>query len=348
MTALKLVTTETRLILMRSCINESRQKIMRVLSDEIYGKAAIKEPVLLELLESPSILRLKGISQYGVPNKYYHFKNYSRYEHSVGVMLLLRGLGVTLEEQVAGLLHDVSVLAFSHIADWVFSRGDRGVENLHDSIHRDFIERTEIPGILERFGFSIERIMDEGNFPFLERKIPDLCADRVDYALREFKYWLDPKLVSRSIKNLVNFNGEIVFFDCDVAFDFATNFLKLQTNHWGSYEAIVRYYLFSEALKIALREGVVLERDFYRDEEAVLSKIERRQHEEIESMLALLKKKEIKDFGSKSGRRVVKKFRYVDPKVIIDGRPIRLSILVPRFRKIVERRRKINREGLVV
>jgi hypothetical protein len=105
------------------------------INDKIYEKVEIEEPVLLELLKSSSVLRLKNISQFGVPDKYYHFKNYSRYEHSIGVMILLRKLGATLEEQIAGLLHDVSVLAFSHVIDWVFANGRDGVEDYHDSIH---------------------------------------------------------------------------------------------------------------------------------------------------------------------------------------------------------------------
>lgn len=85
---------------------------MRVIGDDIYGEIKINEPILLKLLGSPSILRLKKISQCGVPDRYYHLKNYSRYEHSVGAMILLRKLGATLEEQVAGLLHDVSAGPF--------------------------------------------------------------------------------------------------------------------------------------------------------------------------------------------------------------------------------------------
>ncbi len=208
------------------------------ISDKIYGKVKIIEPVLSELLKCPSVLRLKNISQFGVPNKYYHLKNYSRYEHSVGVMLLLRKLGATIEEQVAGLLHDISVLAFSHIADWVFALGDMGVEDYHDEIHEKFVKKTEIPKILERFGFVLDRILDENNFSLLEKKAPDLCADRVDYALREFKYWLIPKIVSNCINGFVNHNGEMVFSDRKTAFDFAANYLKLQTQHWGGYQCL--------------------------------------------------------------------------------------------------------------
>ena len=44
----------------------------------------------------------------------------TRYEHSVGVMLLARRVGGGLREQVAALLHDVSHTAFSHVIDHVF------------------------------------------------------------------------------------------------------------------------------------------------------------------------------------------------------------------------------------
>lgn len=204
-----------------------------IIKDKIYGEVKIKEPVLIELLNSPSVLRLKKISQFGIPDKYYHLKNFHRYEHSVGVMILLKKLGATLEEQIAGLLHDVSVLAFSHVADWVFGSGSKGIEDYHDSIHERFVKKTEIPKILKEFDFDIDRILNEKNFTLLERKAPDLCADRVDYALREFKYWLNPKIVKSCIKELVNYSGEIVFSNQKAALNFAVNYLVLQTKHWS-------------------------------------------------------------------------------------------------------------------
>lgn len=253
-----------------------------------------------------------------------------------------------MEEQVAGLLHDVSTLAFSHVTDWVFSKGSEGVEDLHDSIHEEFVRKTEIPKILEKFDFSIERILNEENFTLLERKIPNLCADRIDYALREFKYWLNPRITGGCVKDLVNFNGEMVFADRNIAFDFATNFLELQTRHWGGHEAVARYHLFSKTLKIALKEGLVSKEDFYGEEGMVLSKIEGSQSEEIRSILTTLRRKEIKDFEASVGKRVRKKFRYVDPKIIVGGKLVRLSRLVPSFQKTIDKHRRINRGGLVV
>ncbi len=317
------------------------------INDRIYGKVKIEEPVLLELLKSSSVLRLKNISQFGIPDKYYHiFKNYSRYEHSVGVMIFLRKLGATLEEQIAGLLHDVSVLAFSHISDWVFANGREGVEDYHDTIHEKFVKRTEIPKILEKFDFSLKRILNLENFSLLEKEIPDLCADRIDYALRE----LNPKLVRDCIKSLINFNGEMIFNNEKSAFNFAHKFLELQTKHWGRHEAMIRYHLFSKALKIALAQKILSEKDFYKDELFILNKFEKSQDKTIKELLKILKNKELKiksNLGKKS-KKIVKKFRYVDPKVIFNGKLIRLSQLSPQFVKILAQHRKINKKGLIV
>jgi len=121
---------------------------MRI-KDNIYGEFTVNDKALVELLRNPLLLRLKNISQFGVPNEYYHHKNFNRYEHSVGVMLLLRKLGANLEEQIAGLLHDVSTLAFSHITDWVFADGGTkgSAENYHDTINHDFIYKSDIPKV---------------------------------------------------------------------------------------------------------------------------------------------------------------------------------------------------------
>ncbi|HOK35474.1 MAG TPA: HD domain-containing protein [Candidatus Pacearchaeota archaeon] len=319
-----------------------------IIKDKIYGTIKIEAPVLLELLKSSSVLRLKNISQFGVPDKYYHVKNFSRYEHSVGVMILLKKLDATLEEQIAGLLHDVSTLAFSHISDWVFGEGKKGIEDYHDKLHKTFIEKTEIPEILKKHNFNPERILDERNFTLLEKSAPDLCVDRVDYSLREFKYWLNPKIVDSCIKGLVNYNNEIVFSDKKVAFDFSVNYLELQTRHWGEYEAMMRYYLFSDILKIAIDEKILSENDFYKDEKWVLNKLTKSKNKKMKEKLGYLENKKLKKPINNSGEKIVKKFRYVDPRVISDGKLIRLSQLVPEFKTILEKHRKINEKGLIV
>src|SRR5205807_2656177 len=148
-------------------------------------------PVLEKLINSPSMQRLKKIKQSGLPKSLYI--EFDRFEHSIGVMLILRILGASLEEQIAGLLHDVSHTAFSHLIDWVM--GDTLKEDFQDKNHKKFIKSSEIPKILERYGFDVKRVIKIKSFPLLEQPSPNLCAYRVDYALREFHYWLNPKIV---------------------------------------------------------------------------------------------------------------------------------------------------------
>jgi len=166
------------------------------ISDSLYGNFKISENVLEELVNGKSIQRLKGISQFGIPEGYFHRKNFSRYEHSIGVFLLLRKLNASLEEQIAGLLHDVSHTAFSHVIDWVL--GDPTKEDYQDLNHLKIISNSEIPKILKKHSFDYERISQLESFPLLERESPSLCADRVDYSLREIHH--------NGKKDLVNVN----------------------------------------------------------------------------------------------------------------------------------------------
>ncbi len=321
-----------------------------VLNDRVYGKFKIKESVLVELLKAPSILRLKNISQYGIPDKYYCFKNFSRYEHCVGVMLLLRKLGATLEEQVAGLIHDISVLAFSHVTDWIFGDGPGRVESYHDSIHEMFVvKKTKIPSIFKKHGFVLERLLNEINFPLLEKPKPNLCADRVDYALREIEHRLNKKALAEKLANdLANYNGEIVFNNKNSALKFASIFFDLQTYNWGSNDVVTRYHLFSEILKIALREKVISKKDFYGIEKPIIQKIERSKNKKIQEMLSFLKKKNLQDPKRNSSKKVYKKFRYVDPKLILNGKIVKLSKISSEFRKLFDKHKKINEKGIGV
>jgi hypothetical protein len=193
----------------------------------------------------------------------------------------------------------------------------------------------------------VERLLNEENYSLLEKKIPDLCADRVDYALREFKYWLNPGIVKNCLSGLVNYNGEIAFANEKNAFEFASGFLELQTKHWGGFESITRYHLFSEALKLALTEGIIKRKDFYKDESYILIKVEESKNEEIKRILNTLKKRRI-SYKVSSGKKVYKKFRYVDPKVIVDGNPTKLSGLNRDFAQFLDKQRKKNIKGLAV
>ncbi len=115
--------------------------------DAIYGVTEITEPVLLDLMESNAMQRLMGVSQHGITALLGITPPFSRFDHSVGVMLLVRRLGASLEEQIAALLHDISHTAFSHVIDFVFN--DQYGQSYHEEKKEGFIATSDIPTILE-------------------------------------------------------------------------------------------------------------------------------------------------------------------------------------------------------
>ncbi|OGH38791.1 MAG: hypothetical protein A2905_02405 [Candidatus Levybacteria bacterium RIFCSPLOWO2_01_FULL_36_10] len=315
------------------------------IKDVIYGKFEIKEPVLLELLKSKPLQRLKKIDQYGIPPKFYLFPGFTRLEHLVGVMLLLKKMGADVEEQVAGLLHDVSHTAFSHVVDWVI--GDALRENYQDKNHKKIIYQSEIPGILSRFGFDVKKITTIVAFPLLERESPDLCADRIDYALREFYLWANSKIVDLCVKSLVIFQNKFVFDSKIAAGVFAKNFIKLQSEHWGGGDAVTRYYYLSQGLKIALDKKIITLEDFYFDDEYVINKILKSKNNILDRILKILSKK-TKFKNKKKGIILKKKFRFVDPEFLDNGKLKKLSEEDSVFSKLLEKHRKINEKGIMV
>jgi hypothetical protein len=152
--------------------------------DIFYGPVDIEEPVLLELIESPAFQRLKSIHQYGVAYYTTHREEYSRYDHSLGVFTILRAKNCSLEEQIAGLLHDVSHTVFSHVGDLIFGRPYQD-KDYQTSILQHYIEKSGLQNILKKYNISPNQILPvEDSYPALEQKLPNLCADRIDYNIQ--------------------------------------------------------------------------------------------------------------------------------------------------------------------
>lgn len=156
--------------------------------DTFYGPLDVDEPVVLELIESPVFQRLKHIHQYGVAYYTTHKEEYNRYDHSLGVFAVLRVHGASLEEQIAGLLHDVSHTVFSHVGDWIFKKANQE-KDYQNSIHTVFLEKSGLAAILRRYHYNSEQFFpQEQSFPALENSLPDLCADRIDYNIQGAYY----------------------------------------------------------------------------------------------------------------------------------------------------------------
>lgn len=313
-------------------------------NDPIYGDKVIQSPVLIDLIDSSPVQRLKRINQLGMPDEFYHVPNFSRYDHCVGVMLLLEHLGASEAEQVAGLLHDVSHMAFSHLYDWVVDDYTKpgGTESRQDDGHVDFIRQSEIPEVLVRHGMNVDRVADYHHFGLLERDSPDLCVDGIDYSLREF-----PTEVAKTIfSGLTVVEGQVVCQDLETAALFGRAYLKLQTEHWGGYEATARYHQFSSALRMALVSGEVTPEDFLVDDDHVTNKLKTSTNQQIQSTLELLRQKPLPP--TQDGVKVYKKFRYINPPFVSSTFIIRLTEQDLAFKNLLDEARAQNKQGVLV
>lgn len=311
--------------------------------DRVYGEYTIEEPILVELIESNPFQRLKGISQYGIPDEFYFYTGYNRYEHCLGVMILLRELGAILEEQIAGLLHDISHTAFSHLIDWIIAKDDRK-EEYADTQHQNYLIKTGIDIIIKKHGYDFDRIADCHQFSLLEQEIPDICADRIDYALRQFTFVFPEENHKLYKENFVTHAGKIVCKNHDSALWFATRFLFLQENYWACFEGVSRYEWLSQALKKGIDEKIITLEDFWQDDNFVINKLQRSTNSDIHKILNTLRNKSLTHLPV-SQEPTYKKFRYVDPLFINGDQIQRLSDVDTNFKKIIEHSREENNKG---
>lgn len=84
-------------------------------------------------------------------------------------------------EQIAGLLHDTSHTVFSHLGDHLFYHQEKE-KSYQDTIHLWFLRSMEIDEIISRHNIAIKYLdPDDPKYTALERPLPDLCADRIQY-----------------------------------------------------------------------------------------------------------------------------------------------------------------------
>src|SRR3989339_1341341 len=242
-------------------------------TDRVYGNFEITEPVILELINSPTLQRLKEIDQAGYFEPHFPGTAHSRFEHSIGDYLLLKNYGAPIEEQIAGLIHDVSHSAFSHCIDYVLNAGSEKEHNHQDNVFDDYVRKSEIPEILKKYNLDLDYILDDKNFPLKENDLPDLCSDRIDYSLRTATVFKEIENGKFFIDNLTAKDGEWIFKDFESAKKYAELFLKLNTDYYAGLASAIMFRTVGDCLRCALQKGYILKDDLYTTDKLVIEKI---------------------------------------------------------------------------
>jgi len=300
--------------------------------DPVYGEVNFTEPLLVEVFQSRAVQRLRHIFQGGITAFIKPERQTTRLDHSVGVAALLRILGADVVEQAAGLIHDVPHTAFSHVVDFVFPNH----EHTYHEDHREvMLIASDLPTIFANHGLDWRWVAEAENFSLLEQPLPLLCADRLDYFLRDGVVdwgFFSPADAQDLLSHLAVWEGQVVVTDVDAARWLGEKFIQLDDACWCAPQEVGWYAAAAKALQAALRYGLIAEADFASTDVALFNRVRASDLPEIQRWLALLKPEV--DFVRDDDAPdliALPKVRAVDPGVLVRGRIIPLSQLDAQF-----------------
>ena len=142
---------------------------------------------LIEYANVKEMQRLKGISMVSacehtklIPYNFFH----TRYEHSIGVALIVWNFTKDKKQTIAGLYHDIATPSFSHVVDYI--HGDYEKQETTESLTERIIKNSEdIMELLKRDNIKVEEIEDYHIYPIADNDSPRLSADRLEYTLSD-------------------------------------------------------------------------------------------------------------------------------------------------------------------
>lgn len=301
-------------------------------TDPLYGPYPIDDPAVLALLESEAIQRLKGVLQHGISALVKITQPTTRYEHSLGVMILVGRLGGSPKEQIAALLHDVSHTAFSHVIDYVFENHDG--QNYHDELKEEFMAGSDLPRVLARYGYDWHDFLDESAYPLLEQPAPALCADRLDYFLRDCLdlHLAVPDEVANALEHLVVVQGRIAVDDPVWARWLADTYQAADEASWANFREVGIYELTARAIRYALASGILSQDDIWGTDARLWKLMTSAGDPKMQALVKPINAttrfiwdEEKPDF------RVSTKLRTIDPDVLVDGGHQPLSAIEPEY-----------------
>lgn len=306
--------------------NEEIKEYFKILSEDIPD-------FIIEYANVPEMQRLKGISMISacehnklVPYKFFH----TRYEHSIGVALIVWNFTKDRKQTIAGLYHDISTPAFSHVIDYL--HGDYEKQESTEDLTEEVIKSSkEIGRLLERDSISIDEIKDYHLYSIADNDSPRLSADRLEYTLSDGLVTQDAftlesiERIYKNIKVLKNEQGEdeIGFTNIEIAEEYVERASKMWHLFSGNNENNMLMEFWKDILKMMITKKYLLESDLYvYSENEIVNKIKECGDAEITGLFSIFAN------SSKIGRSetevkgkycisVKAKRRYTNPLVLI-------------------------------
>lgn len=297
--------------------------------DRVYGEVVIDDPCAIAIIESPAFDRLWRVNQYGPICLADSAWSASRAEHCIGVYHLLGLMSAGREERLAGLVHDANHLAFSHLVDWLV--GDSATQESHGG----FVANPHLASlktIIDAHGLDGAAIMDADRHSLLEQDAPAMCADRVDYTMRDgiCAEQITPAECAEIVAVLKEHHGIFTFTSLNLAEKFSRLSVALHIVREGLWQNSL-YATFGTMLKDLMHRSILSREDFLNDDAHVMQIIRGQTDPRTVRTLAWVadgapihaSSSESADYHTKA------KVRFIDPHVLTGDAAVPTSSLLP-------------------
>jgi hypothetical protein len=174
--------------------------MLKQIADPVLGTITIEDPLILELLETKELNRLRNIGHLGLVHFVYPGATHNRYAHSLGVYELSRRLlqrmnydvpkDVEKAIMISALLHDIGHGPMSHLFEplSVIEHEEYTIKLIKD-------EKSEVRKILEKEEGLLEKVIniisksEECKYKYAIQIVSSqIDVDRQDYLLRDSHY----------------------------------------------------------------------------------------------------------------------------------------------------------------
>lgn len=273
---------------------------------------------------------------------------YSRFDHSMGVALIVWHFTHKPEEALAGLFHDIATPAFAHVID--FLHGDHlNQETTEAGTAERIREDKQIRNLLELHRLTPSQVENYHIYPIADNDSPQLSADRLEYTFgNSINYKIlthrEVEMLYRDLTIGINEHRlpEIMFRSSDCALLFSRSALKCARIYVSDPDRYAMQYL-AELLQSAITRGILQSTDLYSTEPKIIQKLIaspfREEWNRFRCFCKICTAPEPGPTGK--WRRIPAKKRFIDPYVAAHGR---VSTLFPGFRNELEEFKRSSQE----
>lgn len=252
---------------------------------------------------------------------------YSRFDHSLGVALIVWQHTHDRKQAMAGLLHDVATPVFAHVVD--FLKGDYLAQEATEAgTEATILDSRELCTVLGKYGLTVDEVKDYHLYPVADNDSPRLSADRLEYSLGNmFNYgFADHRTVEALYKDIAV--GENECGETELAFthlEQASAFAALALSCGKVYVCDEDRYAMqrlSEVLADALQAGAITAGELNTTEPQIIAKLTANEEtaKAWHAFRALHATEIADDAQSSVWRKIYAKKRYIDPFVVGRGR----------------------------